>query len=152
MRLHMDVYRCYIADALFMALKKNKTQQQHNGGSVGGPVMVLRGGSILSWLQLLFWSLVRQIEKVCLFHLKGATEVKECLLRYIVLKTQHFCICIYRCVPVALWWLCSHGWRDNTLDLWQPVSQTVSRSFSRDVHKNIWTHCNTSNLNKSNCI
>lgn len=131
MRLHTDVYRYFIVDVLVVPLKgKSKASASESGGDQWAGVPDLsdqhlcpstfsgsRGRSVLSWLLwLLLWFLVWQVEKVCLFHWKGATEVKECLLRYIVLKTQHFCICIYRCVPVASWWLCSHGWRDFTSD------------------------------------
>lgn len=64
MRLHMDVYRYFIADALFVALKKEQktVHQQHQWGLMDGggfkvfqsgsyvhvPLMVLRGGSVLS--------------------------------------------------------------------------------------------------------
>lgn len=58
----MDVYRYFIVDALFMALKMNKRQYSNGirgeGGAVSRfvqnsfyvhvPLMVLRGGSVLS--------------------------------------------------------------------------------------------------------
>lgn len=120
----MDVYRYFIADALFMALK-TRTKKTPNNSITG----VLVGGGFQSCSQRLlcpctYGSMGRKcfimtimtiiliirydkLKKSAFFIRQG--PLKECLLRYIVLKTQHFCICIYRCVPVALWWLCSHG-------------------------------------------
>lgn len=57
-------------------------------------------GSLLAW----------RVELVCRFSSERVYwSKKECLLRYTVLKTQHFCICIYRCVPVGCWLSRSRG-------------------------------------------
>lgn len=132
------MYRYFLADALFMALKKrNKRQYSDSVRRVQWvrDVTVVQNGSMYLWwcfIMTIILIISDKIDKVCLFfHSKGATEVKECLLRYIVVKTQHFCICIYRCVPVASWWLCSHDWSDYTFDLWQPVSQNCVPVFLR---------------------
>lgn len=98
-------------------------------------VKVVQNGSMYLWwcfiMTIILITSMTKLKRSAFFHLEGATEVKGCLLRYIVVKTQHFCICIYRCVPVASWWLCSHDWSDYTFDLWQPVSQNCVPEFLR---------------------